>query len=199
MHGSEVSGKVCPMQGCVVHRSPWKHWPGYVSPRRMACLWKPVFGVSGFCSRKVLVNQVIKHRQVKQFVAALRVTLLPTLLMPETKKTLSWLILLRKASKMCFILAASLIPAMPSFLQQQQQGSHADLPLSRALFFPGQEQPGSQPLAAGFACADEMIWANISRVNISTQCYSEPCTWYTSVWKKLYCAMQRRALKDTKS
>lgn len=86
MHGSEVSGKVCLMQGCVVHRSPWKHWPGYVSPRRMACLWRPVFGVSGFCSREVLVNQVIKHRQVKQRVAALRVTLLPTLLMPETKK-----------------------------------------------------------------------------------------------------------------
>lgn len=80
---------------------------GQATPTLEGCSWRPVFGVSGFCCRKVSVNQVIKHRQVKQLVAALRVSLLPTLLMPETEKNLSWLMLLRKASKMCFILVPS--------------------------------------------------------------------------------------------
>lgn len=51
----------------------------------------------GPAAGQVLVNQPIKHRQLKEFPVALRVTLLPTLLMPETKKPTSWLMLLRKA------------------------------------------------------------------------------------------------------
>lgn len=49
------------------------------------CLCRPVRGVSELCCRQVLVNQVIEHRQVKQLIAALRIILLPTLLMPEIK------------------------------------------------------------------------------------------------------------------
>lgn len=41
----------------------------------------------GPAAGQVLVNQVIKQRQLKQFLVALSITLSLTLLMPETKKT----------------------------------------------------------------------------------------------------------------
>lgn len=130
------------MQGCVVHRPPWKHWPGHLNLRRLfveSCAWSWwVLLQAGFNKPRdwAETSQAV-YWCPESYSAAY-----PAYAWDQKKCKLAGA---SKTSKMCFILAASLTSAMLSFLQQQQQGSHAGLPLFRALFFPGQEQSGPQP------------------------------------------------------
>lgn len=104
------------------------------------------------------------------------------------QEKLSWLVLLRKASKRNVILAASLTAATPPTPWQQQRGSPAGAPVVQNSP-PPMANLAASPWASGFAYANEMLWCILSRASISIQCYPVPCTWHRSVWRELYCAM----------
>lgn len=150
----------------------------------------------GPAAGQALVNQAIKYRHLKQFLVTLRVTLLPTLLMPETKKNpRSWLMLLRKASKTCSILAASLTAAVPPPRQQQQQQGppagpsiiqSSPLPRPGAVWLPA---PGPQALPVPMKCSETVFpgrvsphsltlcrvrGTDLSRISFTVQCRDVP-------------------------
>lgn len=101
----------------------------------------------GPAAGQALVNQAIKYRHLKQFLVTLRVTLLPTLLMPETKKThgVGWCYWGRHQRHAPSLQPPSLLPCLHPASSSSSKAPLQVPPSSRALPFPGQEQSGSQP------------------------------------------------------